>query len=83
MKESKNKPSAYGPFENVFLTAEEYQSLIQRVRNPQAAINRLSEYMRSKGRTYSDHAATLLRWAEQDGNLIPQRNYDCQEGESL
>ena len=82
-EESKSEPTAYGPHNNVFLTDEEYLCLIRRIRSPQAAIRHLSNYMYRNGRTYSDHLATLLDWAEKDGNLIPERNYDCQEGESL
>ena len=74
---------AYGTYQNVFLTAEEYKDLRERIRDLPGRINRLSEYMNKSGRTYSDHVATLLRWAEKDGKLIPQRNYEYQEGESL
>ena len=82
-EESKSSPMAYGTYQNVFLTAEEYMDLRGRIRDLPGRINHLSEYMHRAGRTYSDHVATLLRWAEKDGKLIPQRNYEYQEGESL
>ena len=65
------------------MTAEEYKDLREKIRDLPSRINRLSEYMNKRGRIYSDHAATLLSWAEKDGRLIPKRNYDYQEGESL
>ena len=82
-EESKSSPMAYGTYQNVFLTAEEYKDLREKIRDLPSRINRLSEYMNKRGRIYSDHAATLLSWAEKDGRLIPKRNYDYQEGESL
>ena len=82
-EESKSGPMSYGTYKNVFLTVEEYKDLRERMRDLPGRINHLSEYMHKNGRTYSDHAATLLHWAEKDGKLIPQRNYDYQEGESL
>ena len=78
-----NRILPYGTYQNVFLTAEEYMDLRGRIRDLPGRINHLSEYMHRAGRTYSDHVATLLRWAEKDGKLIPQRNYEYQEGESL
>ena len=82
-EESKSLTMAYGTYQNVFLTAEEYKDLREKIRDLPGRINRLSEYMNKTGRTYSDHASTLLSWAEKDGKLIPRRNYDYQEGESL
>lgn len=82
-EESKSAPLPYGTYQNVFLTGEEYMDLRGRIRDLPGRINHLSEYMHRAGRTYSDHVATLLRWAEKDGKLIPQRNYEYQEGESL
>ena len=78
-EDSKSKRMAYGPYNNVFLTKEEYNSLYRKIRNLPACINHLSSYMHRREVTYSDHAATLLYWAGKDGNLIPERNYDCEE----
>lgn len=60
--------NAYGEFENVLLTEEEYSLLCERFgENARKLINNLSLKMRSKGYRYEDHYATLLLWAEGDG----------------
>ena len=46
-------------------------------------IDRLSVYMQSRKKTYPDHAATILRWAQQDNAVQPVRTYTYEEGESL
>ena len=43
-------------------------------------IEKLSEYMETKGKSYSNHYATILSWLKQD---IKPTNYSCKEGESL
>ena len=82
-EESKSERHAYGLHNNVFLTKKEYEEMLQKLRNPHDCINRLSDYMHRRGVNYSDHAATLILWAKQDGNYIEPRNYDCEEGASL
>ena len=82
-EDSKSERHAYGPHNNVLLTREEYNSLYQNIKDPQACINHLSSYMYRRGINYSDHAAILIQWAKQDGDYIEPRNYDCEEGASL
>ena len=71
----------YGKYQNVFLTPDEYQSLVKSY--PVYAdkyIERLSEYMECKGKSYKNHYATILSWLKQD---IKVSDYNCEEGESL
>ena len=71
----------YGRYKNVSLTPTEYESLKNEF--PIYAdkyIERLSEYMETKGKSYSNHYATILSWLKQD---IKSTNYSCKEGESL
>ncbi len=71
----------YGRYKNVSLTPSEYESL----KNEYPAyadkyIEKLSEYMETKGKSYSNHYATILSWLKKD---IKPTNYSCKEGESL
>ena len=71
----------YGRYKNVSLTPSEYESL----KNEYPVyvdkyIERLSEYMESKGKFYQNHYATILNWLNKD---IKTSNYSCKEGESL
>ena len=52
-----------GTFQNVFLTAEDISDL-QIIMNSQLDnyIERLSAYIKSTGKTYKDHKATILSW---------------------
>lgn len=71
----------YGRYKNVSLTPSEYEALKNEY--PIYAdkyIEKLSEYMETKGKSYSNHYATILSWLKQD---IKPRNYSCKEGESL
>ena len=56
-----------GTFSNVFLTDGDLEYLKARYPSSwQRKIDNLSEYMRATGKEYSDHLATLVRWAKQD-----------------
>jgi len=58
---------AYGEFENVFLSVSEFEKLQERFPTDyKERIERLSEYMASKGKRYKDHYATILAWARRD-----------------
>ena len=65
---SKNiNKSEYGEFNNVRLSDDELAKL--KAKFPKDWSNRieaLSEYMRSKGKTYKDHYATILSWARKE-----------------
>lgn len=68
-KKDKNNKSIdiYGEFQNVSLSDDEYQKLVERFpMDYQDRIERLSEYMASKHKTYKSHYATILSWARRD-----------------
>ena len=47
-------------------------------------IERLSEYMKSSGKSYQSHLATILRWAKEDEQkkmCAAQRNYSVRESD--
>ena len=57
----------YGEYKNVLLTDEEYAKLLQLFpQDLQARIDRLSEYIASKGARYKSHYATIRAWANRD-----------------
>lgn len=74
-----------GQFQNVYLTEKQAEELRRNVLNFDEYVERLSRYMASTGKKYADHAATILDWAARDQRLNgqKQRDYSCQEGESL
>ncbi|MGA2669910.1 MAG: replication protein [Dehalococcoidia bacterium] len=67
----------YGEFQNVLLTDEGYQKLKDRL-NTKADefIEKLSAYMKSTGKCYKDHYATILNWSrrEKEGKGATIRN---------
>lgn len=67
------KKKTYGEFENVHLTDEEHDKLVDRLGEVEAqeSINNLSEYIESKGRKYKSHYATILAWERKSGNEKP------------
>lgn len=69
-KERESTRKKYGEFQNVLLTDEQTQKLIDRFGNDDALarIERLSLYMASKRTKYSNHYATILSWANSDTN---------------
>lgn len=55
--------SIYGEFQNVRLTDEEYQKLVDRFpMDCQDKIENLSQYIAQKGKKYKSHYATILAW---------------------
>jgi len=64
----------YGEFKNVKLTEEEYKKLEEK--NLLPYIEKLSAYMKSKGKRYKSHYATILTWSRKDINkkedIIPE-----------
>ena len=81
--ESKDNRTAYGTYQNVFLTAEELSALQSEVPHYQEYIEKLSRYMASSGKQYANHAATIRSWALQDHPAPVRRTYECKEDESL
>ena len=80
--ESKDNRTAYGSYQNVFLTAEELSALQSEVPHYQEYIEKLSRYMASSGKQYANHAATIRSWALQDHPAPVRRTYECKEDES-
>ena len=73
-----------GTFQNVFLTAEDISDL-QIIMNSQLDnyIERLSAYIKSTGKTYKDHKATILSWFHKDqgrGKEVKTSNIPTWEG---
>lgn len=65
----------FGRYQNVLLTDTEFDELYAEmplVLGP--VIDRLSEYMKSTGKHYENHAATLRKWAREDAEKKAQQN---------
>lgn len=76
--------SAFGAFQNVFLSVEELTALQNDVpRYYREYIEKLSGYMASSGKQYANHAATIRSWILRDHPAPVRRIYECQEDESL
>ncbi len=67
-----NTKDIYGEFQNVKLSKEEYQKLVDRFTEPgtKDRIEILSQYIASKGKKYSSHYATLLTWERKNPKPI-------------
>jgi phage replisome organizer N-terminal domain protein len=64
----------YGIFENVVLSNAEYQQIQDLMqKNAAVMIDKLSRYMKSTGKSYQSHFATLLNWYEQDREKLGQK----------
>ena len=62
--------ATYGRFSNVFLSEDEINCLKSDLPNEwEYYIDRLSCYIESSGKSYQNHAATIYRWAMEDGKL--------------
>lgn len=62
-----SKGNMYGEFKNVRLKDSEYEKLKAKFpQDYQDRIEALSAYMRSRGKTYKDHYATILNWARKE-----------------
>ncbi len=76
--------SQYGRFKNVVLSETELQELMTLFPwDYQKRIDHLSVYMKSSGKEYQNHFATICLWAERDGTGTGMEKYEFQEGESL
>lgn len=58
--------SLFGTYQNVRLSDTELQNLKLKYEDWQDKINNLSSYMKSSGKEYSSHYATICKWAEED-----------------
>ena len=74
-----------GRFRNVLLSDEDILILQRELPGSWSEyIERLSEYMKSSGKTYQSHLATILRWAKEDAQkklCAAQRNYSVKESD--
>lgn len=59
---------AFGEYQNVFLSDEELEKLKSEFPDWDKRIENLSCYMKSKGKTYKDHLATIRTWARRDND---------------
>ncbi len=65
-KPQKNR-KAYGCFENVLLSDEEFKELDTEYENAKVVINRLSIYKKQYNKTYANDYAAVLKFATTDG----------------
>lgn len=90
---SRVKPQKHqhGEYSNVLLTEEEFAKLSSEFPNDyQERIEQLSRYMKSTGKSYKDHLATIRNWARRDGaqkatgrqeqEIGTRTNYDYNSG---
>lgn len=68
----------FGEFENVVLTGEEHEKLVDSLGDIGAKeyIERLSSYLAQSGRRYRNHYATLLNWWRKDGKPVSRSKGD-------
>ena len=80
-------PAVYGRYKNIFLTDTELEALKNELPEKWSFyVERLSEYMASKGKSYDNHAATIRRWAASDTAKTTVQGVStltCKEGTSL
>ena len=79
--------AVYGRYKNIFLTDTELEALKNELPEKWSFyVERLSEYMASKGKSYDNHAATIRRWAASDTEKAAVQGVStltCKEGTSL
>lgn len=74
----------YGAFHNVFLRDLELKELQRRFPYDwKEWIEKLSSYMKSTGKKYHDHYATICSWAAKEKKHTTVKNYDVPEGKGL
>lgn len=67
-------PRPFGKYENVFLSDEQVAELKNEFPSDwMQRIERLSEYMESSGRKYSNHLATIRMWAREEAPKETER----------
>ena len=72
LKKNTKKKEAYGEFKNVLLTDDELEKLKKRFSDYGLRIEKLSNYIASKGVKYKSHYATILNWARNDkAEVVP------------
>lgn len=73
-KKENIKEKRYGEYKNVFFSDEQYKKLLDEFPNDyETRIQRLDDYMQSKGKKYKDCLATIRTWAKKEGYVKPQK----------
>ena len=68
------QPQLYGLYHNVRLTDGEFQTLVDTYPEEyREMIENLSAYMKSKGKYYDDHFATMMIWKQADQKKKPKQ----------
>lgn len=81
-KPAKPERHKYGQYRNVLLSDEDMAKLQAECPTDwQERIERLSEYMASKGASYKDHLATIRAWKRKEGQSPPIRPQIGQAGQ--
>ena len=87
MRASGEPPPAYGRYENIFLSKDEYDELQAEYPDRlERLIEEMSHYLAASGKAYQNYAAALHRWAANDKKGAVKQgipDYTCMEGESL
>jgi len=65
------KKHKHGMYKNVLLSDEDIQTLKQEFPDYLNRIEKLSEYIESKGAKYKSHLATIRAWARKDRESVP------------
>lgn len=65
-EKNKKEKNSFGEFKNVLLSEEELEKLKQRFSDYELRIEKLSNYIASKGDRYKSHYATILNWARNE-----------------
>ena len=74
-KDKEKDYKKYGIFNNVKLTDEELSKLKEKFSDYTTRIEKLGEYMKSKGKTYKCHYATILAWSRKDPPKAPEPEF--------
>ena len=87
MRASGEPPTAYGRYENIFLSKDEYDELQAEYPDRlERFIEELSEFIAAYGKVYANHAAAVRMWARRDRKGTGKKgipDYSYKEGESL
>lgn len=76
----KNNKKKYGEYGNVLLDDEQYQKLLNEFPNDyKDRIQRLDDYIQSKGKKYKDYLATIRTWARKEGYKKPEKEAEYKE----
>jgi predicted phage replisome organizer len=81
-KDNKRVKHKHGEYKNVLLTDDEYDKLQAEFPDLSERIERLSEYIESKGAKYKSHYATIRAWAKKDTKPTYQRQTKADELEN-